>query len=182
MEDLLSVALTTINIVSFFLRAIPAQSYLLLLRSDHYQLYLSDVFIFSKVVIPGQRLIILRSLSTSYTWIANVEARTPLLFFMTDSQGRQGGVSNLDIVANSTDTSCLVGNSSSPTASSPSQAPSQSASPVINTTTVDIIVGAAISGVILLVLLTIRLRTCYKRDGQTTHASSKVTRLFLVLR
>jgi len=150
------------------------QSYQLLLRSDYYQFYHSDRLIFSKVVIPGEKFIIDRTLSTSYTWIANVEAGTGLLFFMTDSDGRQGGASDLLIVGNSTDASCLTGNSPSPSASSPSQAPNQSTSPVSNTTTVDIIVGAAIGGVILLASLTM-LCICYKRGRQTTNASSQVT-------
>jgi len=150
------------------------QSYRLPLRSDHYQFYHSDGLIFSKVVIPGEKFIVLRSLSTSYTWIANVEGGTGLLFFMTDSDGRQGGVSNPQIVGNSTDSSCLSEKSLSPSVSSPSQAPNQSTSPVGNTTTVDIIVGAAIGGVILLASLTM-LCICYKRGRQTTNASSQVT-------
>lgn len=98
----------------------------------------------------------------SYTWIADVKEGTSLLFFMVDSQGRQGGVSPLLTVLNSTDASCFVPSEPSSTVSAPSQTPSQSTSPGSNTSTVGIIGGAAIGAVVLLVLLII-LGICYKR-------------------
>jgi len=108
---------------------------------------------------------------SAYVWTVNVEAGTQLSFFMIDSQGRQGGVSPLYTVLNSTDASCLIGNSASPTASVPSPVPSQSTSPVSNTTTVDITIGVTIGGVILVVLLSI----LYKRGRRTTNPPSQIT-------
>lgn len=133
------------------------QSSLLLLWSDHHRLYRSDELIYLQGVIPGERFIILHPpTGSSYTWIVDVEEGAQILFFMIDSQGRGGGISPLLTVASSTDRSCLAVNStSSPTASTPSQMPNQSTLPGSNTSTVSIIAGVMIGGVLLLVLLII---------------------------
>jgi hypothetical protein len=142
------------------------QCNLLQLGSDHHRPYHSDRLIFPQVVIPGERYIVLRPPigHSYYTWVADVKAGTPLLFFMTDSQGRQGGVSDTVEVAPSDNISgsCLVINSPSSTMSAPSQMSSKSTSPSSNISTVGIIVGAVVIGVVLLVLLII-LGICRKR-------------------
>ncbi|KAF5355845.1 hypothetical protein D9756_004124 [Leucocoprinus leucothites] len=53
--------------------------------------------------------------ATSFSWNANVERGTSIIFMMTDAAGRQGGASDLMVVANSNDRSCLNGLSPSST-------------------------------------------------------------------
>jgi len=146
------------------------QSSLLLLWSDYHRLYRSDGLIYPQGVIPGERFIIMHPPPGSiYQWIADVEEGAQLVFFMIDFEGRMGGASPMSTVAPSTDSSCLAVNSSSlPTASTPSQMPSQSTLPGSDTSTVGIIAGVMIGGVLLLVLLII-LGIYYKR--KTSRAS-----------
>ncbi|KAG2159791.1 uncharacterized protein EDB93DRAFT_1074314 [Suillus bovinus] len=72
-------------------------------------------------LIPGGESLILHPpIGPSYTWVADVSAGTNLVFVMTDSQGRQGGSSDLETVALSNNATCLSSNSPSSTASVPS--------------------------------------------------------------
>ncbi|KAG1825863.1 uncharacterized protein BJ212DRAFT_1510159 [Suillus subaureus] len=72
-------------------------------------------------LIPGgESLILYPPTGSSYTWVADVNAGTTLVFVMTDSQGRQGGSSDLETVALSNNATCLSSNSPSSTASVPS--------------------------------------------------------------
>jgi len=84
------------------------------------------------VIIPGGNAFMLSPPvgPTSFSWDANVAQGTSMLFFMTDSQGRQGGSSDVRIVGFSDDSTCL--NSLSP--SSTSSAPSTSATAPSGTT------------------------------------------------
>ncbi|SJL05461.1 uncharacterized protein ARMOST_08829 [Armillaria ostoyae] len=66
---------------------------------------------------------------TEYDWTADVYNGTSIIFAMADSQGRQGGSSDVKTVGTSTDQSCIDDSSPSSTA-----APS-SASPTASTTT-----------------------------------------------
>ncbi|KAG2369388.1 hypothetical protein BDR07DRAFT_1604686 [Suillus spraguei] len=69
-------------------------------------------------LIPGgESLVLYPPIGPSYTWIADVSAGTTLVFLMTDSQGRQGGSSDLEIVTLSNNDTCLSSNSPSSTAS-----------------------------------------------------------------
>jgi hypothetical protein len=96
-----------------------------------------------------------------FTWVADIEAGTQVIFYMMDSQGRQGGVSTNYTVQPLANTSYLDVNSPSSIASAPSQTSSQSS----NTTTVQvgIIAGTAVGGVVLLVLLIIVGIWCIRR-------------------
>ncbi|OJA11297.1 hypothetical protein AZE42_06527 [Rhizopogon vesiculosus] len=132
-------------------------------------------------LIPGGTSVILYPVTTSsYTWVADVKEGTSLLFFVTDSQGRDGGVDNLKTVADSTDASCLNATSPSSTSSTPSQTSSQSNSSGTGSSgpsasssgpNVGIIAGAAAGGGVLLVLL-IMLGICYRRRASRGHLPS----------
>ncbi|OAX35607.1 hypothetical protein K503DRAFT_828531 [Rhizopogon vinicolor AM-OR11-026] len=128
-------------------------------------------------LIPGGTSVILYPVTTSnYTWVADVKEGTSLLFFMTDSQGRDGGVDNLKTVADSTDASCLNAISPSSTSSAPSQTSSQSNSSGTSSSTsagssgpnVGIIAGAAVGGGVLLVL-SITLVIYYRQKASRGH-------------
>lgn len=58
--------------------------------------------------------------SASFNWVADVAAGTSVIFTMSDSQGKVGGASDVETVANSNDASCLNGQSPSSTANPPS--------------------------------------------------------------
>ncbi|KAG1862212.1 hypothetical protein F4604DRAFT_1957434 [Suillus subluteus] len=80
-------------------------------------------------LIPGgESLILYPPTGPSYTWVADVSAGTTLVFVMTDSQGGQGGSSDLETVALSNNATCLSSNSPSSTASVPSSTASTSTS------------------------------------------------------
>ncbi|OJA21454.1 hypothetical protein AZE42_10354 [Rhizopogon vesiculosus] len=115
-------------------------------------------------LIPGGEYVILNPPNgSSYNWVADVEEGTDLVFFMMDSQGRSGGISDIEQVSLSSDSSCLNVNSPSSTASAPSQTSSQSAPSTSSiTTNVGIIAGAAVGGVAFLGLMTV-LGICCKR-------------------
>ena len=61
---------------------------------------------------------------SSFSWNANVEHGTSIVFMMADAIGRQGGASDVTVVANSNDQSCL--NSLSPSSTYMTQIPTQS--------------------------------------------------------
>ena len=124
--------------------------------------------IFPQVLIPGGEFVILNppNGSTSYIWVADVKEGTDLLFFMVDSQGNQGGISDIEQVSLSSDTSCLNVNSPSSTASAPSVTSSQSTPSAIrsDTTSVGIIAGSTVGGVVFLGLI-IAISICYRRKA-----------------
>ncbi|KAF9535397.1 hypothetical protein CPB83DRAFT_878598 [Crepidotus variabilis] len=72
-------------------------------------------------VIPGGTGIELNPPSgpTSFQWTANVAQGTSMIFFMTDAQGRSGGSSDIKLVGNSDDKSCLSNQSPSSTTHPP---------------------------------------------------------------
>lgn len=119
-------------------------------------------------VIPGGEYVTFNppNGSSYYNWIADVKAGTDLVFFMMDSQGRQGGISDIEQVSLSSDTSCLNVNSPSSTASAPSQTSSQSvpSSTSNSTTSVAIIAGASVGGVVFLGLMVV-LSICCRRKA-----------------
>jgi hypothetical protein len=158
--------LTYATVVYITLLAMTSQSNLLLLRSAHHRLYHSDELIFSQGLVPGGESVILQPPNGSnYSWTADVQAGTSLIFFMTDSQGRQGGASDVVTVAASTDGSCLVAGSVSSTVSAPSQPTSNQITSSGNKAhNAGIIAGATVGGVVFLGLLII-LGICCKRRG-----------------
>lgn len=127
---------------------------------------ITDKLIFPQALIPGGEFVILNppNASTSYNWVADVKEGTDLIFFMMDSQGRTGGISDIEQVSLSSDTSCLGVNSPSSTASSPSQTSSQStpSSTSSSTSSAGVIAGATVGGVAFLGLMIV-LGICCKR-------------------
>lgn len=151
------------------------QHNLLQLRSDHHRPYGSDELIFQQGLIPGgENFVLYPPTGPNYTWVTDVEAGTSLIFFMIDSQGRQGGVSPLNTVQPLSNTSCINVNSPSSTASAPSQTSSQGTSSGSNTATVGIIAGAAVGGVVLLVLLTILGVFCIRKASRQSRRKDDV--------
>ncbi|KAJ3572521.1 hypothetical protein NP233_g3020 [Leucocoprinus birnbaumii] len=63
--------------------------------------------------------------ATSFSWTANVAHGTSVLFMMTDAQGRQGGASDVLVVGNSNDQTCLNGSSPSSTSAAPTTTQNQ---------------------------------------------------------
>jgi hypothetical protein len=148
------------------------QSSLLQLRSDRRQLHHINIPIFPQALIPGGDFTVLYPPNgTSYNWVVDVEEGTDLVFFMMDSQGRSGGISDIEQVSLSADTSCLNVNSPSSTASAPAQTSSQStpSGTTSDTTSVGIIAGASVGGAVLLALV-IMLGLCYKRKASSSSA------------
>ncbi|KAG1860611.1 hypothetical protein DFJ58DRAFT_912872 [Suillus subalutaceus] len=117
-------------------------------------------------LIPGGQPVIFNSNSYTFTSVVDVNAGTNLLYFVSDSQGRQGGVSGFEQVSGSSNSSCASTNSpsstagisatatsastatGSPTASSSSPSPTSSSS----SSNVALIAGAAGGGGVLIVL------------------------------
>ncbi|KAG1850872.1 hypothetical protein F4604DRAFT_1922057 [Suillus subluteus] len=67
-------------------------------------------------LIPGGQPVVFNSNSYTFTSVVDVNAGTNLLYFVTDSQGRQGGVSGFEQVSGSSNSSCVSANSPSTTA------------------------------------------------------------------
>ncbi|KAG1881061.1 hypothetical protein F4604DRAFT_1922082 [Suillus subluteus] len=67
-------------------------------------------------LIPGGQLVEFISVDNSFTFAIEVNAGTDLMYFVTDSTGTQGGVSGIEQVSGSSNSSCLSANSPSSTA------------------------------------------------------------------
>ncbi|KAI5999854.1 hypothetical protein F5J12DRAFT_895097 [Pisolithus orientalis] len=121
-------------------------------------------------IIPGGESSILASgvTTTTYTWTADVQAGTSIIFSMLDAENNTGGCSLVQIVGGSNDASCLSSNSPSSTASIPqasqsgSSSPSQTSSGSSTTLSVAAIAGIAVGGVVALAALAILL-LCFMR-------------------
>jgi len=114
-------------------------------------------------LIPGGTPVLLYPpIGSNYSWIATVREGTSLLFFITDSQSRQGGVSDIETVQDSTDASCLVVGSASSTVSAPSQPTSGQSTPSSNAVNAGVIAGATVGSVAFLSLLVV-LGICCRR-------------------
>lgn len=101
---------------------------------------------------------------------------------MTDSQARQGGVSDLTTVAASTDNSCLVVGSPSSTMPPSQSTSSPTPSPSSKTSNVGIIAGSTVGGVAFLVLLIILGICCQRRASRSSNAASSLQRQLSGLR
>jgi hypothetical protein len=156
------------------------QSYQRLSRSDHRQFYHSDELIDPQALIPGGEFVSFYVTGSTFTWIADITGGTQVIFFMIDSQARQGGVSPLDTVAPLSNTSCLTVNSPSSTTSAPSQTSNQSTPSQTsnqgtpsqtsgNTATTGIIAGSVVGGVVLVVLLIIIGICCIRKASRQSH-------------
>ncbi|KAG2126828.1 hypothetical protein DEU56DRAFT_903368 [Suillus clintonianus] len=115
-------------------------------------------------LIPGGQSVVFNSVnSNTFTSVADVNVGTNLIFFMTDSAGRQGGVSGFEQVLSSSNTSCLNANSPSSTSSmsatatattSTSTSASSTSNPSSSTSSnVAVIAGAAVGGAAALAAL-----------------------------
>lgn len=73
---------------------------------------LSSLFVllncFKGFVTAGQSFTLHPPIGDSFTWKNNLTAGTAISFYMYDSQGRQGGTSNVRVVSLSGDKSCLA--------------------------------------------------------------------------
>ncbi|KAL5534289.1 hypothetical protein ACEPAG_751 [Sanghuangporus baumii] len=121
--------------------------------------------------------------SSSFDWIANVPNGTSIVFIMTDSQGRQGGSSNLLTVGMSDDQSCIDASSPRSTA----QATSTQTGVVTATETVKdpsaksasstaVIAGATIGGVAFLSIALLVSFLCFRRQKHAKYEGSDTRR------
>ncbi|KAG2075612.1 hypothetical protein BDR04DRAFT_852600 [Suillus decipiens] len=67
-------------------------------------------------LMPGGQSVIFTSSTSSFTSVIDVSAETNLMYFVTDSAGRPGGISGFQQVLGSSNISCLNANSPSTTA------------------------------------------------------------------
>jgi hypothetical protein len=156
------------------------QSNLLPLRSDQHRFYHSYELIFQQGLIPGGMAIPLHPPNgTSYNWTVSIQEGTNLLIFMVDSQGRQGGVSDLLTVAASTDGSCLVVNSPSSTVSASSRPTSTQSTftPGNHTSNAGVIAGATVGSVVFVILLVILGICCKRKMSRSSNVESYPVRL-----
>ncbi|KAI6146218.1 hypothetical protein BKA82DRAFT_3980641 [Pisolithus tinctorius] len=81
-------------------------------------------------IIPGGESIVLQSdvTTVNYTWTANVQAGTSIIFSMLDANDNSGGCSPLQTVGASNDASCLGSTSALSTANIPQSSQSGSSS------------------------------------------------------
>ncbi|KIL70905.1 hypothetical protein M378DRAFT_155847 [Amanita muscaria Koide BX008] len=104
-------------------------------------------------VIPrGQPFVLHPKVGSSYDWTANVASGTDIVFFMVDSQGNQGGTSDVIRVSISDDSTCINSSSPSSTTSAPSSQTSGSSTtsaPANNSTTSGGFTIAAIAGTVI---------------------------------
>ena len=101
-----------------------------------------------------------------------------MLFIMSDSQGRQGGASDLTPVAASTDASCLVVNSPSSTVTASSQ-PTSSQSGFTSsskTPNVGVIAGVTVGSIAFIALLIILGICCRRRALRSSNIRSSLER------
>ena len=118
---------------------------------------------------------------SSYTWTVNAAHGTSMIFLMTDSQGNQGGSSNIRSVGPSDDSSCLNNSSPSTTTDAPGPTQPSSALPSSSATSASPVISAAsIAGVIigsvlfLAVVITLALFVLKRSKGSKKHLSSRV--------
>jgi len=131
-------------------------------------------------IIPGGTSFVLNPPvgPTEYGWNTNVAQETSMIFMMVDSQGRQGGSSDLRIVGNSADKGCLDASSPSSTTARPSS--TSTTSPTSSATdsptpglSIAAIAGTAIGGFLFLaVLVTLGLFCLRKRQGSKKRSSA----------
>ncbi|KAG2137810.1 hypothetical protein BD769DRAFT_287285 [Suillus cothurnatus] len=129
-------------------------------------------------LIPGGQPVVFYSNSDTFTSVVDVNQGTNLLYFVTDSTGRQGGVSGFEQVLGSSNFSCLSTSSpsstaglsvtststASPTSSSSSSSPTGSSSH----SNVALIAGAAGGGVVLIALVILGM--CLWRKRRASHS------------
>lgn len=87
-----------------------------------YTAHADSISLHSQGLVPGGSSFVLNPPKgpTSYDWIADVASGTSLVFIMTDSQGNQGGTSQIYLVNMSDDATCLDKNSPASVTNAPS--------------------------------------------------------------
>lgn len=128
-------------------------------------------------LIPGGQPFVWNSVNSfTFSSVVNVNTGTILLYFVTDSAGRQGGVSGFEQVLGSSDSSCLSANSPSSTAGmSATATATTTASPTSNSSSssssssssnVALIAGTAGGGAVVLTALVILMCLWRKRRAR----------------
>jgi hypothetical protein len=125
--------------------------------------------------------------STSFSWNANVNHGTSLIFSMTDAQGGQGGSSDIRAVGVSDDNSCLDNSSpsstlaapsptaSTPSSSNPSSGPSAPPSAPSHGISIAAIAGTVIASLLFLaVIITLGLFFLRKKLSQSSGNTRKL--------
>ncbi|KAF9270154.1 hypothetical protein L218DRAFT_982784 [Marasmius fiardii PR-910] len=125
-------------------------------------------------IVPGGTSFVLQPPmnSVAYDWTANVYNGTSIVFLMVDSQGRQGGSSDIRTVQVSDDISCI--NSNSPSSTMVASPTSTSESPTStspgsqsSSTPIAAIAGTVIGGLVFLAVVITMGLFCLKRRNDT---------------
>ncbi|KAI6136581.1 hypothetical protein F5141DRAFT_1208913 [Pisolithus sp. B1] len=133
-------------------------------------------------LIPGGESFVLQSgvTTTSYTWTADIQAGTSIMFAMLDAENRTGGSSDLETVELSNDASCLSSSSPSSTASIPQSSQSGSSSPSTSTskkvssaTIIGIVAGGLVALAALVFLGVFLIRKRRKSHSMYTLATTR---------
>ncbi|KAG1834136.1 hypothetical protein EV424DRAFT_1362911 [Suillus variegatus] len=131
-------------------------------------------------LIPGGQPTIFYSNEDTFTSVIDVTGGTSLLYFVTDSKGRQGGVSGFQQVLESSNFTCLSANSPSSTAgisatatstASPSSSSSNASSS--SSSKAALIAGAVGSAVVLTALVILGMCLWRKRRAFRIQPSTK---------
>ncbi|KAG2103135.1 uncharacterized protein F5147DRAFT_580703 [Suillus discolor] len=130
-------------------------------------------------LIPGGQPTVLYSNEDTFTSSVNVTGGTSLLYFVTDSKGRQGGASGLQQVLGSSNFTCLSANSPSSTAgisatATTTASPSSSSS---NTSSKAALIAGAVGSAVVLTALVI-LGMCLWRKRRASRIQPSKTTYF----
>ncbi|KAG1812933.1 uncharacterized protein BJ212DRAFT_1369082 [Suillus subaureus] len=127
-------------------------------------------------LIPGGQSVMFNSVDSPFSFVVDVIAGTDLLYSVTDSEGRSGGVSKFQLVSGSSNSSCLSANSpsstagmsatASPTSSSSSPSPTSSSS----SSNVALIAGAAGGGGGAVLIALVILGMCLWRKRRASRS------------
>ncbi|KAG1812911.1 uncharacterized protein BJ212DRAFT_1368928 [Suillus subaureus] len=131
-------------------------------------------------LIPAGQPVVFNSNSYTFTSAVDVNTGTNLLYFVTDSEGRQGGISGFEQVSGSSNSSCLSANSPSTTAGISATATSTSTTTGSLTSTtptsrssssnVALIAGAAGGGGGGVLIALVILGVCLWRKRRASHS------------
>jgi len=136
-------------------------------------------------LIPGGQPVVFNSNSDTFSSVVDVNAGTSLLYLVTDSEGRQGGVPGFEQVSGSSNSSCLSANSSlssavisstiviTPTLSPTSSSSSSSRTSSSSSSNVALITGVAGGGAVLIALVIVGVCLwCQRRASRSLNVQS----------
>ncbi|CAE6440020.1 hypothetical protein ACGC1H_004699 [Rhizoctonia solani] len=117
---------------------------------NHYETAVQPITITGLIPL-GKTFVLNAPLGDSFSWTANIASGTNVVYIVTDSQGRQGGSSDLYTVAASDDTSCITNDSPGSTAQSgtPTSTPTATATSVPSSPSQNsnaAVIGSSIAG------------------------------------